>query len=165
MFDTIAWIAQGFLALFFFAAGVPKLADRGMQRWVGFEDLPRALTFLIGVSEVVGAVALVAPMIVDRYTWTTPLAALGIAAVSLMASGFHVRCAEWLAALETALWACLGIVVALVRRNELASAPALTEGVLMAAAVVLVPAIIGNLALLFRSPPAPTRPMPTGEKV
>lgn len=43
MLDTILWVAQGFLALFFFAAGVPKVISRGIDRWVGFDDLPRPL--------------------------------------------------------------------------------------------------------------------------
>jgi hypothetical protein len=40
MLDTTLWIAQSFLALFFLAAGVPKVAGRGFDRWVGFDDLP-----------------------------------------------------------------------------------------------------------------------------
>ena len=62
MLDTALWIAQCFVALFFFAAGVPKVIGRGLDRWVGFDDLPLPLVVVIGVSEVAAALALVAPM-------------------------------------------------------------------------------------------------------
>jgi hypothetical protein len=32
---------QGFLALFFLAAGAPKLIGRGLERWTGFSGVPR----------------------------------------------------------------------------------------------------------------------------
>src|SRR5690554_6849224 len=59
MLDATLWIAQGFLALFFLAAGLPKIVGRGIDRWIGFDDLPRPLTIVIGLSEVAAAVALV----------------------------------------------------------------------------------------------------------
>jgi hypothetical protein len=52
--DLVLWSAQGFLALFFLAAGAPKGTGRGLERWAGFADLPRALVVLIGFSEVLG---------------------------------------------------------------------------------------------------------------
>lgn len=91
MLDTTLWMAQTFLALFFLAAGTPKLLGRGLDRWIGFDAIPRPLTITIGVAEVAAAVALVLPMLVNRLQWTTPLAALGLAAVSLRATGFHIR--------------------------------------------------------------------------
>ena len=107
MFDIALWLAQGLLALFFLAAGLPKVIGRGIDRWVGFEDVPRMLTLVIGVSEVAGAAALALPPLLGAFEWITPLASIGIAVVSLMAGGFHVRSAEWLPAVETALWAAL----------------------------------------------------------
>lgn len=152
MLDTTLWIAQCLLATFFAAAGLPKLLARGLDRWTGFEDLPRPLVVVIGVSEVVGGVALVVPMAVHRGTWTTPLAALGLAVVVLMASGFHIRAAEWLPALETALWASLAGSVAVGRRDELSSGPSISPDLLIVAVAVLVPAIAATLVLLFRQP-------------
>ncbi|HEX7717259.1 MAG TPA: DoxX family protein [Marmoricola sp.] len=152
MTDTTLGIAQGFLALFFLAAGVPKIAGRGIDRWVGFDDLPRALTLLIGIAEIAGAVALVVPMAIDVGRWTTPLAALGIATVSLMASGFHIRRAEWLPALETTLWAALAGSIAIGRWDQLATGPSISRGVLVLVVAVLVPAIVVNIVLIFRQP-------------
>ncbi|MDT2007073.1 hypothetical protein FXW78_25575 [Rhodococcus opacus] len=155
MLDTTLWIAQSFLALFFFAAGVPKVIGRGIDRWVGFDDLPRPLVVVIGVSEVAAAVALVAPMVADHGQWTTPLAAIGLATVSLMASGFHIREGEWLPAVETALWASLAASIAIGRWDELSTGPSISVDVLVPVVAVLVPAIIVNLVLLFRRPIPP----------
>lgn len=152
MLDTTLWIAQGFLAIFFFAAGVPKVIGQGIDRWVGFDDLPRPLVVLIGVCEVAAAVALVLPMAADRGEWTTPLAAIGLTAVSLMASGFHIREREWLPALETGMWASLAAAIAIGRWNEMATGPSISGDVLVPLVATLAPAIIVILVLFFRQP-------------
>ena len=154
MLDVTVWIAQTFLALFFLAAGLPKVAGRGIERWVGFDDLPRPIVVVIGIAEVAAAVALVVPMATGVGEWTTPLAAVGIAVISLMASGFHIRAAEGLPALETALWSALAGTIAVARWGELSGGPSADSGVLAAVLAVLVPAIIVNLVVLFRRPVA-----------
>jgi hypothetical protein len=152
MLDTTVWIAQSFLAIFFFAAGAPKVLGRGIDRWVGFDDLPRPMVLVIGVSEVAASIALAAPMLVDELEWTTPLAAMGIATISLMASGFHIRAGEWLAAAETALWSSLAGAVAVGRWGEMSTGPSVSADVLVPVIGLLVPAIVVNLVLLFRRP-------------
>ena len=84
-----------------------------------------------------------------------PLAAIGLAAVSLMASGFHIREGEWLPAIETALWASLAASVALGRWDEMSTGPSFSIDVLIPVIGVLVPAIIVNLIVLFRQPVQP----------
>ncbi|MGH3357502.1 MAG: DoxX family protein [Nocardioidaceae bacterium] len=152
MLDTTLWITQSFLALFFFAAGLPKVIGRGIDRWVGFDDLPRPMVIVIGVCEVAAAVALVVPMVAGLGEWTTPLAALGLAAVSLSASGFHIRQDEWLCATETALWASLATSIAIGRWDEFATGPSISVEWLVPVVAVLVPATIANLVLLFGRP-------------
>jgi uncharacterized membrane protein YphA (DoxX/SURF4 family) len=152
MLDTTLWIAQAFLALFFLAAGLPKVVGRGIDRWVGFEDVPRPMTILIGIAEVAAAVALVAPMTLDELQWTTPLAAIGLAAVVLPACGFHIRAQEWLPATETALWATLAGSIAVGRWDEMSTGPSISVDVLVPVIAGLVIAIIGNLVILFRRP-------------
>jgi hypothetical protein len=149
------WAAQALLSLFFFAAGLPKVIGRGIDRWVGFDAVPRALTIVIGLSEVAGAAALALPPLVRAFEWTTPLAATGIAVVSLMASGFHIRAAEWLPAAETALWATLAGAVAIGRWTWIASGPPLPSATLTVTIAVLIPSIIVLLVLLARRPVAP----------
>jgi uncharacterized membrane protein YphA (DoxX/SURF4 family) len=152
MLDTTLWIAQIFLALFFLAAGLPKVVGRGIDRWVGFENVPRPMTILIGIAEVAAAVALVVPMTVDELQWTTPLAAMGLAAVVLPASGFHIRAQEWLPATETALWASLAGSIAIGRWDEMPTGPSISIDVLVPVIACLGVAIIGNLVILFRQP-------------
>jgi hypothetical protein len=165
MLDITLWIAQGFLALFFLAAGFPKLFGRGIDRWAGFDHLPRGLVIIIGLSEVVGAVALVLPPLADTFEWTTPLAAIGIAVISLMASGFHIRAAmtgergdprvERLCALETAFWASLAGSIAIGRWAWIASGPPLPSETLTVAIAVIIPATVVILVLVARRPVAP----------
>lgn len=152
MLDTTLWIAQSFLALFFLTAGAPKVVGRGLDRWVGFDDLPRPLVVVIGLSEVAAALALVAPMVAERSEWTTTLAATGLTAVSLMASGFHIRAAEWLPAMETALWASLAASIAIGRWDEMSTGPSISMNVLVPVIAVLASASIFNLVPVFRQP-------------
>ena len=84
--------------------------------------------------------------------WATPLAAIGIAVVSLMAAGFHVRAGEWIPTLETVFLAALAGAVAIGRGEAAPSAP---SDVLVAAIALLVPAIVIVLVVLTRSPVAP----------
>jgi hypothetical protein len=44
--DLILWSVQGFLALFFLAAGAPKVLGRGLERWTGFSELARPMVIL-----------------------------------------------------------------------------------------------------------------------
>jgi hypothetical protein len=152
MLDITLWLAQGFLSLFFLAAGIPKLVGRGLDRWIGFSDLPRPLVVLIGATEVAAAIALVTPMTAGHGQWTTPLAAIGIAVVTLMASGFHLRQQEWLPASETALWASLAASVAIGRWQELTTAPSVPADSLVPVVAGLGVAVIANLIVLFRRP-------------
>jgi hypothetical protein len=156
MLTTTLWAAQAVLALFFLFAGLPKIAGRGIDRWTGFEDVPRPLTVVIGIAEVAAPVALVLPMLLGRLEWTTPLAAAGLAVVTLMASGFHVRAGEWLPALETALWAALAGAVAVGRWGLLGTGPTLAAELLVPVIGLLVVALAVNIVVIFRTP-APAR--------
>ena len=151
--NVVLWSVQGFLALFFLAAGAPKLIGRGLERWTGFSEVPRPLVVFIGVTEVLGAAGLVVPMVTGMAPWLTPLAALGLAIIVLMATGFHLRADERINALETGLWASIAGVIALGRWDLLvASRSYVAPWVLVAAVGVLVPAVIINLIVLFRRP-------------
>jgi uncharacterized membrane protein len=155
MLDTTLWIAQIFLALFFLAAGMPKVVGRGLDRWIGFDDVPRPMTVVIGLAEVAASIALVVPMTVDALQWTTPVAALALVAVVLPASGFHIRAQEWLPALETGLWASLAAAIAVGRWHEMSTGPSISADVLVPVIGGLVAAIIANLVILFRRPVPP----------
>src|SRR6266568_6845670 len=151
--NLVLWSVQGFLALFFVAAGAPKLIGRGLERWTGFSDLPRPMVVFIGLTEVLGAIGLVLPMATGVVPWLTPLAAVGLAVIVLMATGFHLRADERINALETGLWASIAAVIAIGRWDLLvASHSYVAPWVLVAAVGVLVPAVIINLVVLFSRP-------------
>jgi len=150
--NVVLWSVQGFLALFFFAAGAPKLIGRGMERWTGFSELPRAMVVFIGVTEVLGAAGLVLPMATGVLPWLTPLAAVGLALIVLMAAGFHLRADERLNALESGFWASMAAVIAIGRWDLVPTHAHASAGVLVLALGLLVPAVIINLIVLFRRP-------------
>jgi hypothetical protein len=159
LLDRVLWGVQGFLALFFLFAGAPKILGRGIDRWTGFSDLPRTQVVFTGIAEVLGAAGLVLPMATGVMPWLTPLAAMGLALIVLMASGFHLRADERLEALETALWASIASVIAIGRWDLVAEHITRPPALLVGALAVLVPAAIVNVVVLVRRPvraqPAP----------
>ncbi len=156
MLTTTLWAAQLVLALFFLFAALPKIAGRGIDRWTGFDDLPRSIVVVTGVAELAAPFALVLPLLLGTFEWTTPLAAAGLAVVTLMASGFHVRAGEWLPALETALWAALAGAVAVGRWDLLSTGPRLGADLLVPVIGLVAVALAVNPVAIFRGP-APTR--------
>src|SRR5438552_16337486 len=89
--NLVLWSVQVFLALFFLAAGAPKLIGRGLERWTGFSELPRPMVVFIGLTEVLGAAGLGLPMATGIVAWLTPRAAVGLGIFVPMATGFHLR--------------------------------------------------------------------------
>ncbi len=153
MFDTTVWIAQGFLAVFFLLAGLPKIVGRGLDRWVGFDQIPRAMTLLIGGCEIAAGVGLVVPMLANRGEWATPLAAIGVATISLMAGGFHLRNHEWLPMVETVFWASLAGSIAAARWEHFSTGPAVSRDEVLPPLVIgLVVVLMVNLVVLLRRP-------------
>jgi uncharacterized membrane protein YphA (DoxX/SURF4 family) len=86
------WAAAGLLAVLYLMAGgmkasqpIEKLA--GQMKWPA--DYPR-LTRFVGVSEVLGAIGLILPLATGILAWLTPLAALCLVVVQVLAIGFHL---------------------------------------------------------------------------
>ena len=162
--NLVVWSVQVFLGLFFLAAGAPKLIGRGIERWTGFSDLPRPQVVFIGFAEVLGA-GLVLPMTTGVLPWLTPLAAVGLALIVLLAAGFHLRADERLNALETGLWASIAAVVAIGRWDLVAARVDLPPWVLGAALGLLVPAAIVNVIVLWKRPVRTATPRPVSGTV
>ncbi len=104
------------------------------------------------MSEIFGAAGLVLPMATGGMPWLTPLAAIGLALIVLLASGFHLRGDERLEALETALWACIAAVIAIGRWDLLATRLHTHSSVIVTLLAVLVPSAIINVIVLIRRP-------------
>ena len=97
MFTTLefwVWVATALLFVLYGIAGtmktffpIPRLAT--MLGWPG--DLPVWVVRLVGIAEIVGPLGLVLPVLTGILPWLTPLAALGLATIQVLAIGFHAR--------------------------------------------------------------------------
>lgn len=93
----ILWVLQVLLAAAFLMFGLMKLTTpiaqlAGSLPWV--TDVPAGLVRVIGLAEVVGALGLILPSVTRIRPNLTPLAALGLVAVMVLASIFHVTRGE-----------------------------------------------------------------------
>jgi uncharacterized membrane protein YphA (DoxX/SURF4 family) len=86
------WAAAGLLAIGYLMAGgmkatqpIDKLASQ--MKWPA--DYP-GLTRFVGWSEVLGALGLILPLLTGILAWLTPLAALCLVLVQVLAIGFHL---------------------------------------------------------------------------
>jgi uncharacterized membrane protein YphA (DoxX/SURF4 family) len=81
------WIAQALLAVMFLMAGVLKTFQTAKAK----EQLPwaqnrsDAFVRFVGTSELLGALGLILPLITGILPWLTPLAAIGLAIIQLLA--------------------------------------------------------------------------------
>lgn len=87
------WVLQLLLAAFFLMAGFAKATQPlatlpATMPWVA--DVPGWLVRFIGFSELAGALGLVLPAATRIAPALTPLAALGLSVVMVLACGFHL---------------------------------------------------------------------------
>jgi len=92
------WIAQGLLCVAFLMAGFVKVfafekfkadaENRSPNRGVG---LSKQLVTFIGVCEFAGAAGVIVPRATWILPWLTPLAALGLAVIMVLAAVYHLR--------------------------------------------------------------------------
>jgi uncharacterized membrane protein YphA (DoxX/SURF4 family) len=92
------WVAQLLLAVAFGAAGVFKSTQpidaivQGGAAWAA--DVPAALVRFIGIAELLGALGLILPGATRIAPALTPLAALGLLTIMILAMGFHLMRGE-----------------------------------------------------------------------
>jgi uncharacterized membrane protein YphA (DoxX/SURF4 family) len=95
--DIAAWIAQVLAALAFGAHGYTLLFRREQAltqyRWA--TDVPESLRRFIGTAELLGAIGLIVPAATKVLPWLTPLAAIGLATIMVLAALFHISRREW----------------------------------------------------------------------
>ena len=112
------WVAQGLLAAVFLMAGGMKLTAPPEQ--FAQAGIAPGLARFIGVAEIAGALGLVLPAATGILPFLTPLAALGLTVVMVLATGFHVQHGDTLA--HTLMPVPIGAIAAFVawgrfRRN------------------------------------------------
>lgn len=87
------WIVQVILSAMFLMAGVMKAFQyeraKASLPWV--KDVPQGLTTFIGVSELLGGLGLILPALTGILPWLTPLAALGLTVIMILATLFHTQ--------------------------------------------------------------------------
>jgi uncharacterized membrane protein len=92
------WAAQGILAAMFLMAGVMKSTQPIEQLgaslpWVN--DVSLGLVRFIGISELLGGIGLLLPALLRIKPILTPLAAMGIFAIMVLAFVFHITKGEY----------------------------------------------------------------------
>lgn len=100
MFATIefwAWAASGLLAVLYLMAGAmkglqPKEKLVAMMPWTGESSF--GLVRFIGYAEIAGAIGLILPVLTGILPWLTPLAAVGLSIIQVLAIPFHLRRGE-----------------------------------------------------------------------
>jgi uncharacterized membrane protein YphA (DoxX/SURF4 family) len=80
----------------FLMAGVMKAFQyeraKASLPWV--KDVSKGLVTFIGISELLGGLGLVLPLLTGILPWLTPLAAVGLALIMILAMIFHARRGE-----------------------------------------------------------------------
>ena len=93
------WVAQALLALFYLYVGYNKLSqpiEALAAMNMGFVlVVPELLTRFIGLVEVLGAAGLILPAATRIMPRLTPLAALGLSVIQVLAIGFHASRGEF----------------------------------------------------------------------
>ena len=92
------WVVQSLLFVAFGMAGLMKLftpIDELALKLPWAAAVPAALVRFIGLSEVAGALGLVLPQAFRVRPQLTPLAALGLVTVMVLAAGFHLHRLEY----------------------------------------------------------------------
>ena len=85
--NTALWIAQGLLAAMYLMAGVIKTFQTAKAK----EQMPWAkersdgFVRFVGISELLGALGLILPLVTGILPWLTPLAAIGLIIIQLLA--------------------------------------------------------------------------------
>jgi len=85
--NTALWIAQGLLAAMYLMAGIIKTFQTAKAK----EQMPWAkersdgFVRFVGTSELLGALGLILPLVTGILPWLTPLAAIGLIIIQLLA--------------------------------------------------------------------------------
>lgn len=92
------WVVQGLLAAAFGMAGfmkltapIEQLAENGMSF---VNDYSEGMVRFIGISELLGALGLIIPAAFRFKTFLTPLAAVGLAIIMVLATSYHIGANE-----------------------------------------------------------------------
>lgn len=111
------WIMQGLLALIFILAGSMKAIqfERAEATLPWVKDTSKGLVAFIGASELLGGLAIILPYATGMMPSLTPIAAMALAVVMLLAASFHVKRKEYQGAGVNVILLALVVFVAVGR--------------------------------------------------
>ena len=85
--NTVLWIAQGLLAAMYLMAGIMKTFQtaQAKERMSGAKERSDEFVRFVGVSELLGALGLILPLVTGILPWVTIFAAIGLILIQLLA--------------------------------------------------------------------------------
>ncbi|MBK7844503.1 MAG: DoxX family protein [Bdellovibrionales bacterium] len=86
------WVIQGLLAAMFVMAGMMKAFqyEKAKEKLPWVKDVSKSLVTFIGISELLGGIGLIAPQAAGILPILTPVAAIGLSVIMLLAARFHL---------------------------------------------------------------------------
>lgn len=109
------WVVQGLLAVAFLMAGLMKVSQskEALKEKVGgwVDDYSLGQIKMIGLVEVLGAIGLILPMVLNIFPVLTPVAAIGLAVTMIPAAAIHLKRKEPIMANVVLLALALFVVV------------------------------------------------------
>jgi uncharacterized membrane protein YphA (DoxX/SURF4 family) len=118
--NTVVWIAQSLLAVAMVGAGATKLSQTkeqlvasGNMDWT--EDFPESQIKGIGALEVLAAIGLIVPALLDLAPELVDVAAIGVVLLMLGAAVTHVRRKEPQMVVVNLVIAAIAVFIAIMR--------------------------------------------------
>ena len=113
--NIAVWIIQGILALMFLMAGIMK-STQPKEKLV--KSLPWVTDFslqtvrFIGISELLGAIGIIVPQLTGVCPVLSPIAAVGLAVIMVLAAAHHIRKSEYKEVAFNLVLLILSVIVA-----------------------------------------------------
>ena len=91
--NTTSWIIQGILATVFTLSGtiIYLFKDKLKSKLSWLTEYSPNMVLFICVSKIIGAMGLILPMYFNVLPILTPIAALGLASIMMLAMAYHFR--------------------------------------------------------------------------
>jgi uncharacterized membrane protein YphA (DoxX/SURF4 family) len=116
--NVVLWILQILLGAVFLTAGTMKMTqppEKLQKNLTWIEDVTPMQLRGIGLVEVLGGLGLILPWALDIARWLTPVAAVGLAIVMVLAAAVHAKRHEYMKISFNAILLVLAVVVAVGR--------------------------------------------------
>jgi uncharacterized membrane protein YphA (DoxX/SURF4 family) len=116
--NIAVWIIQGILALMFLMAGITKSVqpkDKLVKTLPWVNGFSLQTVRFIGISELIGAIGIVVPQLTGICQILTPVAAIGLAVIMILAAAHHLPKKEYREEGFNATLLILDVIVALYR--------------------------------------------------